>query len=87
MLNSSMPIYICEKHRAVEADTFSEAAGVFALRKARAKYGSSAQVGALRLDCWSQDGTLSEYEAFIGHSTGRNQTTGNNVRFTVRRSA
>ena len=78
-------IYRCDNHRMIEADTASQAASVFALRKARTQYGKTAQVGALRLDSYSSNGLVYNFDAFIGYPVGRNQTAGCNVRFTVYR--
>lgn len=79
-----MNAYHCESHRPVIAGNMNEAAEIFASRKARFAFGRSARVGAFRADCQSQDGTVGEYEVFIGRSTGLHETTGRNVRFTVR---
>ena len=78
-----MKAFRCEKHKPVYADTMQDAAEIFALRKAIAEFGRRAQVGALRMDCWAQDGRFAEFEAFIGRPSGLNQTTGYNVHFTV----
>jgi len=40
-------------------------------------------VRILYVDCCVEDGSLAEFEAFIGYASGHNQTTGHNVRFTV----
>lgn len=56
----------------------------FAKRLALQAYGSRGTVRSLREDCRSQDGSVIEFEAFIGvPGPGRQETTGHNVRFTV----
>lgn len=79
----TMNTYRSHGHRDVSAADMNEAAQIFANRKARAKYGSGGYARTCNIECWSQDNTLGEYNAFIGYSTGKNETTGNNVRFTV----
>jgi len=37
----------------------------------------------LYVDCCIEDGTIAEFEAFVGYPSGFNETTGRNVRFTV----
>lgn len=76
--------YTCENHRPVQAESMNEAAEVFATRKAKATYGKSAYARTCTKQSWSQDGTIGEYNAFIGYRTGQNETTGSNVHFTVR---
>ena len=79
-----MKKYMSRGMRSVTADDMGSAAAIFAERLARRKFGRSAYCRTMRLDSWSQDGTLGEYDAFVGTTTGRNETTGSNVRFTVR---
>ena len=67
----------------VESDSMSDAALVFANRAARRKYGRSGYARTCVQQAHSQDGTLAEYSAFIGYSTGPTETTGNNIHFTV----
>jgi hypothetical protein len=80
-----MNTYTCENHKPINAESFTAAAEIFALRKARATYGRSGRVGALRLDSYSVNGRLAEFDAFIGRPSGRNETSGANVRFTIYR--
>jgi hypothetical protein len=76
--------YICENHRPVSGvESMTDAAEIFAARKARAFFGRSGYVRTCTLESYSQDGQLGEYNAFVGYSTG-SETTGRNVRFTVR---
>lgn len=69
--------------RPVIADSKSEAVGIFAARLARRKYGRRAYARTLNVNSWSQDGRTTEYQAFVGVRTGRNETTGSNIYFTV----
>lgn len=73
--------YYADNHRGVTSDFASEAAQIIAERKARALFGKSGQVGACRIDSWSEDGRIHECEAFIGYRSGPAETTGRNVRF------
>ena len=60
-----------------------EAAAIFAARMARKFYGSKGYCRSCVMGSYSQDGSLAEFSAFIGYTTGRNETTGHNVSFTV----
>jgi hypothetical protein len=78
-----MNTYKSNGHRDVVAGSMKEAAQIFADRKARKAYGKGGYTRTLMIVSWSQDNSLGEFSAFIGHSTGRNETTGGNVYFTV----
>lgn len=78
-----MTLYRCNGHRAVRAPGIRDAARVFSLREARRAFGKRGLVRMLYVDCCTEDGTLAEFEAFIGYPSGRNETTGRSVRFTV----
>ena len=76
----------CENHRPItETDDMKEAAEIIAGRKARAAFGRRGYARTCNLESWSQDGTIGEFNAFIGYSTGLHETTGHNVRFTLTR--
>lgn len=79
-----MKLYHCNGHRSVRAPGIRDAAKVFAAREARRAFGRRGLVRILYVDCCVEDGTLAEFEAFIGYASGFNETTGRNVRFTVR---
>jgi hypothetical protein len=69
-----------------ESQDMRDAAGIFAARAARRKYGrSSGYCRTMRLDSWSQDGTRGVYEAFIDYSNGQGATIGHNIWLTVDR--
>lgn len=79
--------YISQGHRptaASDASSPSEIGELFAQRKARRLFGRAGRVGALRLDSWLSDGTLMEFDAFIGRPAPGGGLCGRNVRFTVR---
>lgn len=77
-------MFTCENHRPVTTtDDMREAAEIIATRKARALYGSSGYARTCTMEGWSIDGSIGEFNAFIGYRTGSHQTTGRNVRFTV----
>lgn len=61
-----------------------EVGEIFAQRKARRLYGRRGQVGAIRVDSYSQDGSVMEFDAFIGRPAPGGGLAGHNVRFTVR---
>lgn len=76
----------CENHRPItETDDMKEAAEIIAGRKARAAFGRRGYARTCNLESWSQDGTIGEFNAFIGYSTAPHETTGHNVRFTLTR--
>ena len=79
-----MTLFHCSGHRSVRAAGIRDAAKVFSLREARRAFGKRGLVRILYVDCCVEDGSLAEFEAFIGYASGHNQTTGHNVRFTVR---
>jgi len=62
-----------------------DAAEMFANRAARRAYGRRGYARTCTEGAHSQDYTLAEYSAFIGYTTGPNETTGHNVQFTVHR--
>jgi hypothetical protein len=77
-------LYRCSGHRSVRALGIRDAAKVFAAREARRAFGRRGLVRILYVDCCVEGGSLAEFEAFIGYPSGRNETTGRNIRFTVR---
>jgi len=81
-----MTKYTCNGFQSVTAETMSEAANIFANRAARRKYGKSGYARTCNLGAYAQDGSLAEFSAFIGYTTGRNETTGHNINFTVYRA-
>jgi len=82
-LKKNMNTYRSPGFRNVTASSMSEAAEIFAARAARSAYGRNGYARTCTLGSWSQDGSLGEYSAFIGYSSGRNETTGHNTNFTV----
>jgi hypothetical protein len=78
-------LYSCSGFRSVRSDDIREAAKIFALRSARRSFGRSGRVGPLNAECWTRDGRVVEFSAFIGYRVpGRpNELSGRNVRFTV----
>jgi hypothetical protein len=77
--------FTCNGFQSVTAENMSEAANIFANRAARRKYGKSGYARTCVQGSYAQDGRLAEYSAFIGYTTGRNETTGHNINFTVYR--
>lgn len=69
--------------RPVTSLTVREAAEIFAARAARKAYGRRGYARTLNCSAWSQDGTVHEYEAFVGYRSGPNEATGHGIRFTV----
>lgn len=78
--------YKCSGHRAIETDTWHQAAETFALMKARRAYGREAVARVVRIDSYGIDGGFVEVETFIGLSTKPNEVIGRNVMFTVRQA-
>jgi hypothetical protein len=78
--------FTCSGYRSVTADGLSEAAGIFANRMARRKFGKSGYARTCVQSAICMNGQYAEYGAFIGYTTGRNETTGQNVNFTVSRA-
>ena len=82
-IEHTMNTFTCSGFQNVKAETINEAAEIFAKRAARKKYGIRGYCRTIREDAYAQDGRLSEFSAFIGYKTGQNETSGNNISFTV----
>ena len=78
-----MILFRCNGFRAVRALGIAEAADIFAKRAARRAFGRRGYVRSLVEDSYTRNLSIMEFSAFIGYSTGRNETTGHNYRFTV----
>ena len=76
-------LYRCNGFRSVRSDSIRDAAGVFAKRAARRAFGKRGLVRTLVEDSYTRNLSIVEFAAFIGYSTGPNETTGHNIRFTV----
>lgn len=79
--------YTSSGFKNVTAETMTEAAVVFANRAAKRKYGGTAYCRTCTMGAYSENGSLAEFSAFVGYTTGRNETTGHNINFTVYVSA
>jgi len=77
--------YTCNGFQSVTAESMSDSAYIFANRAARREYGKSGYARTCNLVSYAQDGSLAEFSALIGYTTGRNETTGHNINFTVYR--
>jgi len=75
--------YHADDHRPVTAESYHDAAEIFAQRKARRLFGRRGQVAALQAGAYAQDGSCAEYQAFVGYPSGLRETTGRNVHFTI----
>ena len=78
-----MTLYRCNGFRSVRADSIRDAAEIFAKRSARRAFGRRGIVRTLVEDSYTRNLSIVEFAAFIGYPTGRNETTGHNIRFTV----
>lgn len=81
-----MQRFICSGFRSVLAESIHDAAEIFASRAAKRAYGRKGYVRTCEEGAHAADYRLAEYSAFIGYSTGQNETTGHNVHFTVHRA-
>lgn len=82
-----MNIYHCSGLRSIRESSvpeFDHPADMFARRLARRAFGRRGIVRTVVEDSWTENRELIEYAAFIGYPSGPNETTGHNVRFTVR---
>jgi len=78
--------YHCNGLRPIRQSSVPEGehpSAIFARRLARRAFGRRGIVRTLVEDSWTESRDLIEYGAFIGYRSGRNETTGRNVRFTV----
>ena len=78
-----MILFRCNSFRSVRSDSIRDAAEIFARRAARRAFGRRGIVRTLVEDSYTRNLSIVEFAAFIGYPTGRNETTGHNVRFTV----
>lgn len=78
--------FTCNGSRAVHAIGMGEAADIFSARIARRAYGRGGYARTCTQTSYAQDGSLAEFSAFVGYSTGKSETTGHNVNFTVFRA-
>jgi len=78
-----LTLFRCNGVRSVRADSIRDAAGVFAKRAARRAFGRRGIVRTMVEDSYTRNLSIVEFAAFIGYSTGLNETTGHNIRFTV----
>ena len=81
-----MTTYLSNGFRSIQAEGMKDAAEIFALRQARKEYGKAATVRTLNIRAHAQDNSFAEFEAFIGRRTGKHETTGHNLHFTVSRA-
>ena len=78
-----MTLFRCNGFRSVRAEGIHDAAEIFARRAARRAFGKRGLVRTLVEDSYVPNLSIVEFAAFIGYSSGRNETTGHNYRFTV----
>lgn len=78
-----MTLYHCNGFRSVRSDSIRDAAGIFAKRAARRAFGRRGIVRTMVEDSYTRNLSIVEFAAFIGYSSGHNETTGHNFRFTV----
>jgi hypothetical protein len=78
-----LTLFRCNGFRSVRALGIYDAAEVFARRAARRAFGKRGIVRTMVEDSYTRNLSIVEFAAFIGYPTGRNETTGHNVRFTV----
>lgn len=78
-----MTLFRCNGFRSVRAAGIRDAAEIFARRAARRAFGRRGIVRTLVEDSYTRNLSIVEFAAFIGYPSGRNETTGHNVRFTV----
>lgn len=78
-----MILFRCNGYRPVRALGIGAAAEIFAGRAARRAFGRRGYVRTLVEDSYTRNLSIVEFAAFIGYRSGRNETTGHNVRFTV----
>jgi hypothetical protein len=78
-----LTLFRCNGFRSVRSDSIRDAAEVFARRAARRAFGRRGIVRTMVEDSYTRNLSIVEFAAFIGYSTGPNETTGHNFRFTV----
>jgi hypothetical protein len=78
-----LTLFRCNGFRSVRSDSIRDAAGVFAKRAARRAFGKRGLVRTMVEDSYVPNLSIVEFAAFIGYSSGPNETTGHNIRFTV----
>ncbi len=78
-----MTLFRCNGFRSVRTLGIHDAAQIFAKRAARRAFGRRGIVRTLVEDSYVPNLSIVEFAAFIGYPSGRNETTGHNIRFTV----
>ncbi len=78
-----MILFRCNGFRSVRAEGIAAAAEIFARRAARRAFGRRGYVRTMVEDSYVPNLSIVEFAAFIGYSSGPNETTGHNIRFTV----
>jgi hypothetical protein len=78
-----LTLFRCNGFRSVRALGIRDAAEVFARRAARRAFGRRGIVRTMVEDSYTRNLSIVEFAAFIGYSSGPNETTGHNIRFTV----
>lgn len=78
-----MSKFTCDGFRAVQADTFAEAAAVFAKRIARKDYGSRGVATAVRQQNW-RGGNSQTFQAYIGTPCNGGVNGGNQTFYVTR---
>jgi hypothetical protein len=73
-----MNTFTCTGFRNVSADSADEAAGIFAERLARRRFGKRGYCRTMRLDSWTENGHTHTFEVFIGYDVDRNTCSGFN---------
>lgn len=73
------PVQDGAEYRDGFVESARDAAVVFANRYARRVYGKRGHCRVIRLDSWTQDGRLSNFQAFIGIHNRDGSTTGGNI--------
>jgi hypothetical protein len=76
-------LFRCNGFRSVRAEGIAAAAEIFARRAARRAFGRRGYVRTMVEDSYVPNLSIVEFAAFIGYSSGPNETTGHNIRFTV----
>lgn len=77
--------YTSNGMRAVMAETMADAAEIFANRSARKEFGRRGYARTCTQNSYAKEGSLAEYNAFIGVRSGQGETSGHNIMFTVYR--
>ncbi|HEY5742269.1 MAG TPA: hypothetical protein VIS99_06990 [Terrimicrobiaceae bacterium] len=82
-MNEELKLYSSPGMKSLRSESMKDAAATFANRIARKEFGDGGYCRMCIQGAHAENSNFAEYSAFIGRSSGRNETTGRNVHLVV----